>query len=62
MDFSDRFYREKLNKNQVLSAIQNELLKDPKIYEGDLKNDHIKLLCMARINPPGRVLYLNNIF
>ena len=37
-------------------------MRDPKIYQANLSKDNIKLLCLAKMNPPGRVLYSNDIY
>lgn len=60
--FGDRNYVELLNKEQLWTAINEEMLKDPQVFSGHLSTENIDLLVMSRTNPPGRVLYRNSIF
>ena len=60
--FDNRKYVEKLNAKDLNSRINQYLEKDPNIYFAECPDDGYKLLILAKVNPPGRVLYTNNIF
>lgn len=61
-NFSDRKYVEKFSSESINGIINQELQNDPEIYTGFLETEGIRLLVMTRTNPPGRVLYHNDIF
>ena len=62
MPLMGRKYTEKLSSRALNSRINQELEYGPKIYLGENKDDGYKLLALARVNPPGRVLYHNCLF